>query len=37
MVEINVPNFLTISIIALLGIAGVKFGLQFVGMKPAWL
>jgi hypothetical protein len=37
MVEINVPNFLTITIIALVGIAAVKFGLSFVGMKPSWL
>lgn len=37
MISINVPNIVTITLIALLGGVAVKYGLSVAGIKPAWL
>ena len=37
MVQINVANVITITLIALAGSVAVKWGLGKAGIKPAWL
>lgn len=37
MVNINIPNVITIGLISLLFIALAKWGLNKVGMAPSWL
>lgn len=37
MVKINLPNFVTIGLMAVIGTVALKFGLGAIGIKPTWL
>lgn len=37
MISLNVPNVLTIAIIALLALAATKAGFSFMGWNTAWI
>ncbi len=37
MISLNVPNVITVALIALLAVAGAKFGLTAAGMNSSWL
>jgi hypothetical protein len=37
MVKINLPNFVTIGLMAVIGTVALKFGLGAIGIKPSWL
>jgi hypothetical protein len=37
MVKINLPNFVTVGLMGLIGVVALKWGLGAMGIKPTWL
>jgi hypothetical protein len=37
MIELNIPNVLTVAIVSLIVLAAVKWGLHAAGLNPDWI
>lgn len=37
MIRVNIPNFITVGLIAVISTVALKYGLQAAGYKPDWL